>query len=100
MESARQLDLYFKNQGKETRFVRRHAKPFTVERCVDRDEALLRLAFLAVHAGFKCLVDVEITGFKVTDHAYQKTVFKASAIPANPQPHQLPRSAAALSNPN
>ena len=100
METARNLDLYFKNQGKETRFVRRHAKPLVINACVDRDELLLRLAFLAVHGGFKCLVDVEVTAQKVTNHAYQKSVFKGTAVPVNPAPHHLPRHNSNLSNPN
>ena len=84
MKAAGQLDLYFKNQGKETRFVRRHAAPFVVKECVDRDELLLRLAFLAVHGGFKCLVDVEVTGLKVTNHAYQKLVFSGHGDSGQP----------------
>src|ERR1700722_15839496 len=48
MERAKNVNVFFASQGKESRFVRRSERPIQVEGCADRAEAILRLAFRAV----------------------------------------------------
>src|SRR5215203_3716269 len=52
---AEQVSVFFKKQSKETRMFRRTAATLHVTDCADRDEALLRLAFLAVKANYNML---------------------------------------------
>src|SRR5437868_435731 len=44
MEQARNVNVFYASQSKESRFVRRSEKPIKVEKCGDRDETVLRLA--------------------------------------------------------
>ena len=80
---AKNINVYLKDQGKESRTFSRLEPAVTVERCADREETLLRLAFQAVERGFNGLVDVDIVAEKVRDGAYQTQVFNASAIPTD-----------------
>jgi hypothetical protein len=91
MEAARRIDVYFKDQGKETRLIRREAPPFVIEACADRDELVLRFAFLAAQAGFTMLIEVDIVGKKVRHNSYQTTVYRGTAIPANARPRRAPK---------
>jgi hypothetical protein len=49
----------------------------------DRDELILRLAFLAAHDGFNALVQGEIISKKVRNHGYQRSEWEGRAIPAS-----------------
>jgi hypothetical protein len=82
MERAKDVNIFFSTQGKETRFVRRTERPVKVEDCLDRDEAVLRLAFLAVEAEKNSLVDVEISSVKVRNGSYQTSRWNGRAVPA------------------
>lgn len=83
LAKARNVGIYFKDQGKETRLLKRSEKPVRVLDCPDREETLLRLAFLAVKAGFIGLLDVDIVATKVRDGAYQTSSWSGSGIPSN-----------------
>jgi uncharacterized protein YbjQ (UPF0145 family) len=83
LERAKQVNVYFKAQSKETRLMKRSNKPINIVACDDRDEAILRLAFLAAKDGYNALIDVDIKSEKVRDHAFQKLVWHASAIPVS-----------------
>jgi hypothetical protein len=83
MRKAKNVNVFFKDQGKETRLVKKSEKPVKVEKCKDRDEAILKLAFLAAQAGFDTLVSVEIISEKIRNGGYQSTIYKGSGIPAN-----------------
>jgi hypothetical protein len=83
VESAKQIVVYGKNQGKETRFFRRAQETYEVVTCEDRSEVVIRLAFMAVVANYNAIIDVNITSVKVTDGSYQKQVWSGTAKPAN-----------------
>lgn len=89
LERARNIDLFYKKQSKESRLVRRSEKPIHVRDCVDKDTAVLKLAFLAAKAGFNLLVDVETSVDKVRMHGWQTSKCHASAIPAYVNPESL-----------
>lgn len=100
MAAARQVDVYFKEQSKETRLIRREDISYVISECADREELVLRLAFLAASNGFTTLVDVEIVGIKVREHAYHKTVFRGSATPAKVRPNQVMKDRSIRHYPN
>lgn len=100
MDAAREIQVFFKDQGKETRFIRRIEKPVKVRDCVDRDEALLRLAFFAVQAGYNGLIDVDLKSEKVRIDSYQTLKWSGSGIPATVNSKQLMRDRSLWSNPN
>ncbi len=100
MEKAKDINVYEKKQGKETRYMRRQEKPVRVVDCPDYEEALLRLAFFAAQGGFNAILDVEITPKKVKIGKYQSTVYSGSGVPANIEKHQIVRDRSIWQNPN
>lgn len=97
---ARDINVFEKAHGKETRFIRRTVKPVKVIDCADYDEALLRLAFFAVQSKHNAIIDVEIKSKKVSHGKYQTSLWSGSAVPANVQSHQLMKDRALWQNPN
>ena len=81
--AAKNFQVYFKNQSKESRLVSRKEPPIKIL-CDDKDETLVRLAFLAQEAGFNILVDVEVNPEKVRKGGtWQKSMYTGFGIPAN-----------------
>ena len=100
LREAANVDIYLKDQGKETRWVRRDADPIEIKECEDHDELMMRLAFQAVLGGFTTLVDVDIVGTKVRKGSYQKTSYSGYAMPSKPKESQIMKDKSLRSNPN
>lgn len=83
LEKAKEVFIYFIHQGKETRLMKRKEKALRVEKGLDKDETLMRLAFLASLGGHNALLDVELKAEKIRQGAYQTSVFSAQGIPTN-----------------
>lgn len=58
---------------------------------MDRDDAILRLAFLAVQAGKNALVDVDLSSTKIKHGKWQTSRWHGRAIPAHIDPAALDR---------
>ena len=99
-EAAKQVLVFDKSQGKETRLLKRLEPKIHVKECPDRDETVLRLAFLAAQAGFNAIIDMDIVARKIIDGAYQTTVWSGSAVPINVSPEKLVKDRSIWSNPN
>lgn len=82
LERARNMNVFLKKQGKEVVHLRRAQFPVKVENCEDRDEAILRLAFLAAEEGYDTIIGVDLTTTKVRDNSYQKTLWSGVGTPA------------------
>ena len=83
MERAKNINVFLKNQSKESRPYKSEEPPFTVEDCPDAEEALLRLAFFAVQSNFNGLVNVDIYSKKVRDGNYQTHLWSGTGIPTH-----------------
>jgi hypothetical protein len=86
MARAKEVMVFFKTQSEETRLIRRVEKPFQVSDCVDRDEVIMRLAFLAAENNFNALVDVSVLSEKVRNEGYQTTKWKGTGVPVQLDP--------------
>lgn len=83
LELAKDLDVYSDKQGAETRLIKRTEQTLKVNDCEDKEDALMKLAFLAALGGFDTLVDTKISSKKVGQgKSYKKLVWNGSAIPA------------------
>jgi hypothetical protein len=82
MEKAKNVNVFYFSQSKESRFVRRKERHIEVSNCEDKDDAILRLAFIAVEQGQNTLLDVEITTTKTRNGGWQSSHCGARAIPA------------------
>jgi len=66
LDLAQNIDVFDKKQTKETRLMKRSEKPLLVNECDDRNETLMRLAFLAAQKGFNTLLDVDISSKRIS----------------------------------
>lgn len=89
LEKARQVIVYDKKQTKETRLIKRSEEPLKVLGCRDREETLLRLAFLAVQKKYNALLDVEITSSSHREGSYLITRWQGSGVPTTLNPDKL-----------
>jgi hypothetical protein len=91
LEKAKDVNVFYSTQSKETRFVRRTEKAIRVENCQDRDDVILRLAFRAVESNKNSIVDVTLASVKVRNGGWQTTVWSGKAIPTDIEDSQLQR---------
>ena len=91
MERAKNIHVFEKDQGKETRFFKRLEETLKVENCADRNETVLRLAFFTVKAGFNTLIDVDVDYAKVRNGSYKTHVWNGSGIPTHVDEARLNR---------
>jgi len=95
---AKDVNVFYRTQGKESRFIRRIEKPLKVEECDDKDETVLRLAFLAALSGFNALVDVDLDSRKVIHGKWQTSKWRGTGVPARVDEEQLKRRFAGSPN--
>lgn len=100
VEKAKAVSVFNKNQGKETRLIRRNEKMIQVIDCKDHDELLLRLAYVAAQMNYNALVDVEMNSKKVRDGSYQTTIWSGTGRPAQLHSHQVVKDRSIWQNPN
>lgn len=89
LEQAKNVAMFYKDQGKETRRMSRVEKPLSVDNCLDKNDMILRLAFRAIEAGFNTLVDVDLVSQKVRNGNYQHLVWSGTAVPVSLEPEKL-----------
>lgn len=100
VEQARNIIIFEKDQGKETRFVKRIEKPIQIVDCADQQDIFLRLAYRAVKAKYNAVIDVDTKSKKVKSNGYQTTIWTGSGVLANVQDHMLMKDRALWQNPN
>lgn len=81
MEQAKDVFIFYKEQGKETRLMKRAEAPYKIVDCADRDEAILRMAFWAVMSGFNAVIDIELHSDKKKDGSYSLLTWRATGVP-------------------
>lgn len=81
MELAKNVNIFLKNQSKESRIYKSDEPPITVEDFPDAEETLLRLAFKAVELKFNGLIAVDIYSKKVRIGGYQTLSWSGTGIP-------------------
>lgn len=81
MEKAKEVFVFFIEESKETRLIRRSEKKFKVEG-EDKDDIVMKLAFLAAKAGFNAVVDISVSGQKHRDGSYKLMTWTGSGTAA------------------
>ena len=89
LEKARNVFVFYKTENKESRYFKRIEKPVKVADCTDREELILRLAYLAVKANCNTIVDVELTQEKIKKGAYQTSNWSGTANPVEADPQKI-----------
>jgi hypothetical protein len=78
VEKARGVFIFFKTQRKEIPLVKKTNDTLSIVDCIDRDEAILRMAFQSARAGYNAVIEVEVSARKVKEEAYQKYLWKGT----------------------
>lgn len=100
MEQAKDVAIFGKNQGKETRLIERLQDPTRVTDCADEKEVIMRLAFLAVKAGCNTVVDVDTKYEKVKNGSYTTMKWQGSGVAAHFSENKVVRDRSIWHQPN
>lgn len=100
LEQAKNILVFNKSQGKETRLIKRIEKPVHVKDCADENEAVMKLAFAAAQANYNAIIDVNLIPQKVRTGSYQTTIWSGSGVPAHVQSERLVKDRSLWQNPN
>lgn len=100
LEQSKELMVFERTQGKETRLIKRNEQPTVVRDCLDRQEVMMKLAFRAYRRGFNGLLDFEATSIKSKDGSYSLVTWQGSAVPAMIDSKKLLKDKALRDNPN
>ncbi len=79
---ATDVFIFFSSQRKEIPLIRKAKKPVKVDACADRDETILRLAFMAAKEKYNAVIDTEVDGEKKRNHAHQTYRWSGTGTPA------------------
>ncbi|MGK5084729.1 hypothetical protein WDW37_15655 [Bdellovibrionota bacterium FG-1] len=91
MALAREVYFFFGALRHPLPVLRRAKVPVQIADCIDRDETILRLGFLAAEAGYNGIIEAEVTGEKVRNNGYQKTRWQGIGRPAEIDTGRLER---------
>ncbi len=91
MARAKDVWVFFTTQRKEIPLIKREKEMFEIFSCPDRDETILRMAFLSALGGFNALIDVEVSSAKVRNEGYQTSVWKGVGRAAQIDSEKLER---------
>ena len=100
MKAAKEILVFDKKQGKETRLIKRLEDPISVSNCADENEAILKLAFLAAQKKLNAIVDVDLSSEKIKNGSFRTTKWRGTAIPCYVKPEKLLKDKALRHNPN
>jgi hypothetical protein len=89
MERAKGVYVFFTTQRKSFPLLKRSKDKVRVLDCPDRDETILRLAFLAAEQSYNALLDVDVTCEKIRTDNYQKSKWQGVGVPATVDAEKL-----------
>jgi len=82
VQRAKDVLVFYRSRGDETRVVRSAEKPYKVTGCSDQPSTLLKLAFKAAQNDFNALLDVTFQSHKIRNGGYQTLRWDGVGIPA------------------
>jgi hypothetical protein len=93
VERAKDIIFISKAYRGQVFALKKASKPVEVTECPDRDETVMRLAFVAAKEGYNAIVEAEVTSKKVRNQGYQKSVWSGRGVPATLDEAKLNRDA-------
>ena len=93
MELAKTVFVFFTTQKRRPTTLKRGLEQVRVVACADRDETILRMAFLAAREGHNAIVETEVDCKKLRNEGYQKSEWRGVAFPATVDASKLDREA-------
>jgi hypothetical protein len=89
MKRAKQVLILDRPRRKPLTILKKLKDPLRVEDCPDREETILRLAFLAAELGYYSVIRVNVTYKKVRNAGYQKMVWHGTGLAVELDDHKL-----------
>ncbi len=89
MNQAKEVIFFTKDQSKQTSFLKRKEDPYFVENCEDEQEAIMKMSFYAVQAGFNALLDIKLSSKKIVVGSHKKTIWSGTSIPTTIDPSKI-----------
>lgn len=91
MKRAEKVYVFFTSQRKSLPVLRRSKEKISVEKCEDRDETILRLAFFAAQQDYNAILETDVASVKVRDAGYEHKVWRGSALPVQVDAEKVER---------
>jgi len=91
MAEAREVYIFFTTQKRPLPILSKEKEQIRVLECDDRDETILRLAFLAAELGCNAVIETDVRHEKVRNAGWQKTAWRGSGFPARVDAEKLER---------
>ena len=88
---AREVYIFFTTQKRPLPILSKEKEQIRVLECDDRDETILRLAFLAAELGCNAVIETDVRHEKVRNAGWQKTAWRGSGFPARVDAEKLER---------
>lgn len=79
---AKDIFIFFKTQKREIPLIRKTKEIMKVTECSDRDETILRLAYMAAEKNFNAVIETDVNYAKVRNAGYQTTNWSGTGIAA------------------
>lgn len=92
LERAKNVGYWPRTYKGHVPIIKKGLEILRVEGCRDRDDALMRLGFMAAERGFNGLIQGELSSKKERDHGYQKMLWSGHALPAKIDDEKLERA--------
>ncbi len=89
-EKAEDVLVFFTTQKRNPPLLGKAKSAVKVDACPDRDETILRLAYMAAEQGFNAIIEVEVESAKVRNEGWQTSVWKGTGVPAQVNPDRIP----------
>jgi hypothetical protein len=88
---AREVFVFFVTQRKGIPLLKKAKEPIRVTEQEDRDESILKLAFMAAERGYNAIVETDVKAVKKRNEGWQHNVWGGTAIPAQVDPAKMER---------
>ncbi len=82
MMKARDIFVFFSTQKARLPVMSKELDLVKIPECIDRDEAILRMAFQSAALGHNALIETEVIYKKVRNEGYQKMIWAGQGRPA------------------
>jgi len=92
LERAKLVYFFFASQKRAIPLIKKAKDRIYVKDCLDRDETVLRLAFQAAEQNHNAVIEAEVVGAKVRNHAYQTSRWSGEGIAATVDADKMERS--------
>ena len=82
LAQAREVFVFFTTQRKAIPVLKKAKEKISIDLQEDRDDTILKLAYLAADQGYNAIVECDLKSEKKRNEGYQHSVWKGSAFPA------------------